>query len=332
MQTEVNAKTDEVRRGGLREGAGEVPRADCAAKLASRLRHAGRQADRRAEEAARRRNPSLNISAGVLYQYDQAAADELKKDQDAGRRQAGREAGRGFRQRARRGARRTVPTTQALPPRRPSPAEAGGAARRPDDRRARGHAVRDRRRTTPKPPTSGRRLAFARHLTERQASAGRPRAGQPRLAAPLRPRARRHAGRLRRARRAADASRTARLAGRRAGPPGLEPEAAAPADHDLDGLPPVVAARRRRKDAVDPDNALLRPLPGPPARRRGAPRPHPGRQRAGSTARRSARRCRSSRTPSARSCPPDDSAAAQRLPPGPAQQAGRRSWPRSTPR
>ena len=42
---------------------------------------------------------------------------------------------------------------------------------------------------------------------------------------------------------AADAPGAARLAGLRAGAAGLEPEADAPADHDLGGLPPVVAPR-----------------------------------------------------------------------------------------
>ena len=41
----------------------------------------------------------------------------------------------------------------------------------------------------------------------------------------------------------------------------LEAEAAAPADHDLDGLPPVVAARRRRSTPIDPDNRLLGRMP-----------------------------------------------------------------------
>ena len=84
-------------------------------------------------------NPSVNITAGVLYQYNQAAADDLKKEN------------------AKVAAKRAekpvedfvsvldevpgvVPETQDLPSRRPSSAHETGPTRRPDDRRARGLA------------------------------------------------------------------------------------------------------------------------------------------------------------------------------------------------
>ena len=80
--------------------------------------------------------------------------------------------------------------------------------------------------------------------------------------------------------------------------------------------------REPAKDAVDPDNALLRPLPGAAARRRGAPRPHPARQRPARPHACSARPCRWPRTPSARCCPANDSPRREPLSPGPPHQAG----------
>ena len=65
---------------GLREGAGEVPRPttrpSCEAAFDT-------PADKRTAEQKKlvATNPKLNITPGVLYQYDQAAADELKKMQ-----------------------------------------------------------------------------------------------------------------------------------------------------------------------------------------------------------------------------------------------------------
>ncbi len=73
-----------------------------------------------------------------------------------------------------------------------------------------------------------------------------PRHGQPALAVPLRPGDRPLAEQLRHAGRRADASRTARLAGRRAGRARLAAQAASPPDHDLQRLPDVVARQRRR--------------------------------------------------------------------------------------
>ena len=77
------------------------------------------------------------------------------------------------------------------------------------------------RRRRPAGATSYRRTALANWITDAEQRGRAPaRAGdrQPALAAPLRPGHRRHAERLRRAGRAADASRAARLAGRRADP------------------------------------------------------------------------------------------------------------------
>ena len=85
-------------------------------------------------------------------------------------------------------------------------------------------------------------------------------AGQPDLAASLRHRPGRHVRQPRLHRLAADASRAARVPGRRAGAIGLERQGAAPPDRDLDGLSPVerAAAEAAR---IDPDNRLLARFP-----------------------------------------------------------------------
>ena len=62
---------------------------------------------------------------------------------------------------------------------------------------------------------------------------------------------------LRHAERAAVASRTARLAGRRVHGQRLEPEGAAPADRDVGHLPAVVARHAGAATARDPYNRLL---------------------------------------------------------------------------
>ena len=58
-------------------------------------------ADKRTDEQKKllADHPSVNISPGILYQYNQAAADELKKDQEKINAKRGRKAGRRFRQR-----------------------------------------------------------------------------------------------------------------------------------------------------------------------------------------------------------------------------------------
>ena len=91
---------------------------------------------------------------------------------------------------------------------------------------------------------------------DRRAAARRPRDGQPHLAAALRQRAGADAERLRHARRGADASRTARLAGGRVRRERLEREGDAPAHHALRG----VSAQQRAVPttlSADPDNRLL---------------------------------------------------------------------------
>ena len=99
----------------------------------------------------------------MLYQYNQAAADELKKDQEKVNAKRAEKPVEDFVSLAAEHARRPA-RDAAVPPRRPSPAQAGGEARRPDDRRPEGSRfeIAD---ADPKAPSSGRRLAFARHLT-----------------------------------------------------------------------------------------------------------------------------------------------------------------------
>ena len=87
-------------------------------------------------------------------------------------------------------------------PGRPAAAPAGRRPGRADGAGRRDGRPADPAPTTPALPTTGRRLAYAAHLTERPASAGRAGAGQPRLDAPFRPRAGRDPRRLRRPRRA----------------------------------------------------------------------------------------------------------------------------------
>ena len=123
-------------------------------------------------------------------------------------------------------------------------------------------------------PSAGLRPAPDR----RRASAGRPRPGQPRLDAPLRPGDRRHPRRLRPARRAADAPRIARLAGRRVHGRRLDAQADPSADHDLDRLSAVVAAAARARGGR-PREPAARPDARPPAGGRGGPRRDPGRER-----------------------------------------------------
>ena len=50
-------------------------------KLRDALQYARRQRDRTSRSGCWQSNPSVNITAGVLYQYDPAAADDLKKEQ-----------------------------------------------------------------------------------------------------------------------------------------------------------------------------------------------------------------------------------------------------------
>ena len=175
-------------------------------------------ADKRTDEQKKLagREPEAEHHPGVLYQYDPKAADELKKDAE-----------RIAAKRAEKPAEDFVSVLDEVPGvvpetriyhrgdyRQPKSAVGPGdlTIAAPDGQRfeiaAEGPGSADHR------PAAGVRPAPDR----RHAPAVRPRAGQPHLAAPLRPRHRRHARRLRRARAAADAPGAARLAGRRARP------------------------------------------------------------------------------------------------------------------
>jgi hypothetical protein len=80
LQQEVNAKTEKYVAAALEKELQKVPE-----PLRTRLRRArATPADKRAAEQKTLidTHPSLNLNAGVLYQYNQAAADELKKDQE----------------------------------------------------------------------------------------------------------------------------------------------------------------------------------------------------------------------------------------------------------
>ena len=61
----------------LRQGIDQIRRT-APRRVAGRLYHGRRQAHRRAEQLLDK-HPSVNISPGVLYQYNQQAADDLKK-------------------------------------------------------------------------------------------------------------------------------------------------------------------------------------------------------------------------------------------------------------
>jgi hypothetical protein len=79
MQKEVDAKTARFVAAALEKELSKHPE-----PLRTRLREArNTPADKRTAEQKTliETNPSLNLSPGVLYQYNQAAADELKKDQ-----------------------------------------------------------------------------------------------------------------------------------------------------------------------------------------------------------------------------------------------------------
>ena len=107
------------------------------------------------------------------------------------------------------------------------------------------------------PPPCGRRLALARWIASPDESADGPGDGQSRLAASFRPRDRPFAEQFWRAGHPADASRTARLAGRPAGRGGLAAQTAAPPDHAVERLSNVVAASIRGQRRVDPINDLF---------------------------------------------------------------------------
>ena len=80
LQKQVDAKTEKYVAAALKKELGKFPE-----PLRTRLRVArATSGDKRTAEqkALLATHPSLNLNAGVLYQYNQAAADELKKDQE----------------------------------------------------------------------------------------------------------------------------------------------------------------------------------------------------------------------------------------------------------
>ena len=199
-------------------------------------------------------HPSLNLNAGVLYQYDQAAADELKKDQERVDAKRAEKPAEDFvsllNEVPGRCGRRRTSSTAATPA-----AEAGGQARRPDHRGADGRTAGDRRRrrrSADHGPAPGVRAAS----DQRPPPAGRPGAGQPGLAAPFRPRPGGDAGRLRRAGRCARRTPSCSTGWPTSWCAGWSLKRL----HRLIMTSTAYRQSSRRepgKDAVDPDNALL---------------------------------------------------------------------------
>ena len=113
LQVHVDEKTEKHVAAALEKELEKFPE-----PLRAKLRFARqtppekRTAEQKALIAAR---PSLNLDAGVLYQYNQAAADELKKDHERVERQARPEARRGFREYARRAGRSATPDSPFSP-------------------------------------------------------------------------------------------------------------------------------------------------------------------------------------------------------------------------
>ena len=121
-----------------------------------------------------------------------------------------------------------------------------------------GGAGRPGRRAGP-----GQRSPRPGRLADRAVEPARaPGDGQPDLAAPLRPRARRDAQRLRHARAPADASRSARLAGLAVRRGRLVDQGDAPTDHALGRLPAVGRGRAGRPRRSIPTTRSAAALPG----------------------------------------------------------------------
>ena len=140
------------------------------------------------------------------------------------------------------------------------------------------HVLR-RRARPPGADHRGKRPARAGRMARasRQPADGA-RHGQPDLAAPLRRGTGSHAQRLRRARRAADQPRSARLAGRAVRRVGLVGQGDAPADHAVVGLP-AEQPRRGRRARQGPGQSSLRPNEPPATRCRSDSRQPAGRGR-----------------------------------------------------
>ena len=232
--------------------------------------------------------PSVNISEGVLYQYNQAAADDLKKfDERIAAVRAKKPAEEFLRVLIEPPAH--VPETKLFHRgdyRQPMQTIAPGTLSvcSPESGRTEFAAK------SADLPTTGRRLAFARWLTGPDNPLNGTGDRQSRVDASLRPRHCCHAGGFWPPGNAALASSVARLAGRGTARLGLEPEAPASRDHAFHGVSPVVAARAG-SDRHRCRESLLRSAECCAARCRNAARPGAGGDRsARSHAVRSARR------------------------------------------
>ena len=161
LQKQVDAKTEKYVAAALEKELGKFPE-----PLRTRLRVArATSGDKRTAEqkALLATHPSLNLNAGVLYQYNQAAADELKKDQE---RVAARRAGKPVEDfvsvlSERPGIRPETHVFHRGDHRQPKQVVRAGdlTIAATDGER---FEIRD---TDAGSPTSGRRLALARHLT-----------------------------------------------------------------------------------------------------------------------------------------------------------------------
>ncbi|MFO1094324.1 MAG: DUF1549 domain-containing protein [Planctomycetaceae bacterium] len=179
---------------------------------AARAAHATAEKDRTPEQLALyKQYPSLNVNPGTLYLYDSEAAKKLKELAD-----------RAAEIRATKPPEEFVHALTEVPGQAsPTVRFARGDYQQPKEELAPAFlAVESHGQSASVPaddpalPTTGRRTALAQHH-QRPASAGRTRDRQSHLAASFRPWTGGDAGRLRHARHAPDASRTARLAGQR---------------------------------------------------------------------------------------------------------------------
>jgi hypothetical protein len=160
LQTEFNAKQAKYMTEALEKELEKHPE-----DLRGALRDAyNTPGDKRTDEQKKllADRPSVNISPGILYQYNQAAADDLKKDQEKINAKRAEKPVEDFVSVTNEIA-GTVPVTQLFyrgDYRQPKQAVAPGdiTIAAPEGRRA------DIAEKDPNLPTSGRRLAWARHL------------------------------------------------------------------------------------------------------------------------------------------------------------------------
>ena len=191
-------------------------------------------------------NPSVNINAGVLYQYNQKAADDLKAMDAKIAEIRARKPPEDFISALTEPA-DNPPVTYLFhrgDPKQPKEAIRPGGLSVLAPRQAARVAGEGSESGDHRPPACLRALADRRFEPARRAGAR-----EPRLAAPFRPRPRRHAVGLWRHGRAPLPSRIARLAGERICRARLAIEALAPDHHDLDGLPPILPSRSPARTA-----------------------------------------------------------------------------------